>query len=180
VQCSRKRGNKGNFNKMEELQIREIKQDEIYFLSEMLYEAIFVPNGEKKLPKEIINEPELNNYIREFGRENDFCFVAEIDKKLIGAIWIRQFNENNKGYGFVNSETPELSMAINKSFRAKGIGKIMLDKMAQKLIEFNFSQVSLSVDKRNFAYDFYKKNNFIEIQTENNSIKMLKILKEES
>jgi ribosomal protein S18 acetylase RimI-like enzyme len=161
---------------MKGLLIREIKQNEIPFLSEMLYEAIFIPNGEIKLPKEIINKPELNNYIKDFGRKDDFCFVVEIEDKLIGAIWIRQFSDKNKGYGFVNSETPELSMAINDVYRGKGIGKIMLNKMLNKLSELNFSQVSLSVDKRNFAYNFYKKNNFFEVDSEKNSIKMLRKL----
>jgi ribosomal protein S18 acetylase RimI-like enzyme len=161
---------------MKGLLIREIKQNEIPFLSEMLYEAIFIPNGEIKLPKEIINKPELNNYIKDVGRKDDFCFVVEIEDKLIGAIWIRQFSDKNKGYGFVNSETPELSMAINDVYRGKGIGKIMLNKMLNKLSELNFSQVSLSVDKRNFAYNFYKKNNFFEVDSEKNSIKMLRKL----
>ena len=162
---------------MKETLIREIKQNEIHFLSEMLYEAIFVPSGEKKIPKEIINEPELNNYIKDFGRKNDFCLVAEIENLLIGAIWIRQFTENEKGYGFVNSETPELSMAVTEKYRGKGIGKIMLNEMLRKITELNFRQVSLSVDNRNFAYELYKKCDFIEVNVEKNSIKMLKKLK---
>ena len=161
---------------MEDILIREIKQNEIHFLSEMLYEAIFIPNGEKKLPKEIINEPELNIYIKDFGRKNDFCLVVEKETKLIGAIWIRQFNESEKGFGFVNLETPELSMAIIEKYRGNGIGKIMLKQMLSKINELNFKQVSLSVDNRNFAYKFYKKNDFVEVNSEKNSIKMLKTL----
>lgn len=161
---------------MEGILIREMKHNEIHFLSEMLYYAIFIPNGEEKLPKEIINEPELNVYIKDFGQKNDFCYVAEIENELIGAIWIRQFTENEKGYGFVNSETPELSMAVTQKYRGNGIGKLMLDKMLNKLAELNFNQVSLSVDNRNFAYNFYKKNNFVEINSEKNSIKMLRKL----
>lgn len=159
---------------MERIVIREINKNEIQFLSEMLYDAIFIPNGEKKVPKEIINEPELNVYIKDFGRKNDFCYVAELENKLIGAIWIRQFTENEKGYGFVNSETPELSMAITEKYRGNGIGKLMLNKMLIKITELNFNQVSLSVDNRNFAYNFYKKNNFVEINSEKNSIKMVR------
>lgn len=82
---------------MEELLIREIRQNEINFLGEMLYEAIFIPKGEEKLPKEIINKPELNDYIKDFGRKNDFCLVAELENKLVGAIWIRQFTKENTG-----------------------------------------------------------------------------------
>ena len=151
-------------------------QNETHFLSEMLYEAIFIPSGEKKLPKEIIEEPELNNYIKDFGRKHDYCLVAKLENELIGAIWIRQFSLNNKGYGFVNEETPELSMALKPDFRGKGIGKIMLKEMLTKLVELKLKQVSLSVDKRNYAYEMYKKNAFIEIETEKNSVKMLRKL----
>ncbi len=161
---------------MSELVIREIKQNEISFLSEMLYEAIFTATGEQKLPKEIINEPTLNNYIKDFGRKDDVCLVCVIEKNLVGAIWTRQFTESNKGYGFINSKTPELSMAIKENFRANGIGKILLERMLKLLFELNYKQVSLSVDKRNFAFNFYKNHNFVEVDFDKNSIKMVRKL----
>lgn len=67
-------------------------------------------------------------------------------------------------------------MAINENYRGKKIGKKMLTIMLSKLIELKYSQVSLSVDKRNFAYEFYKKNDFIEINSEKNAVKMLRLL----
>ena len=86
--------------------------------------------------------------------------MAEIQGKLIGAIWTRIFNENEKGYGFVNAETPELSMAVFEQYRHKGIGTLLLKEMIRKLTEQKNSQVSLSVDIENYAYDFYKRNGF--------------------
>lgn len=140
--------------------IREIHQSEISFLDEMLYEAIFIPKGVEKLPKDIIKQPKLSRYIKDFGQSNDICLVAEIQGKLIGAIWTRIFNENEKGYGFVNAETPELSMAVFEQYRHKGIGTLLLKEMIRKLTEQKNSQVSLSVDIENYAYDFYKRNGF--------------------
>lgn len=35
------------------------------------YEAIFIHKGAEPLPKSIINEPELQVYISEFGTRND-------------------------------------------------------------------------------------------------------------
>lgn len=151
-----------------------MKANEYHFLNEMLYEAIFVPIGEKKLPKEIIKEPLLQNYIKNFGRIGDFCLIAEKENTLIGAIWIRLFTENEKGFGFVNEKTPELSMAIFEKFRGLGLGKLMLEKILLKITEFNFSHVSLSVDKRNFAYELYKKHQFIEVNSFGNTITMIK------
>jgi ribosomal protein S18 acetylase RimI-like enzyme len=162
---------------MEKVIIREINKSEIPFLTEMLYEALFVPSGEKKLPKEILKEPKIYNYVKDFGRKDDFCFVAEYRNELIGAIWSRKFTAENKGYGFINEETPELSMAIIESSRGKGIGQKLLNTIFAKLANENFKQVSLSVDKRNFAFKMYQKNGFKEIEMENNSVKMLKIIK---
>jgi ribosomal protein S18 acetylase RimI-like enzyme len=142
------------------LLIREIHQTEISFLDDMLYEAIFIPVGEEKLPREIINQPELSRYIKNFGQTCDICLVAEFHGKLIGAIWTRVYNENEKGYGFVNNSTPELSMALFEEYRHRGIGTLLLKEMIQKLIEHNYKRVSLSVDKRNYAYDFYKRFGF--------------------
>ena len=39
--------------------IRKLRQEEIHILDEFLYEAIFIPEGTKAPPKEIIKEPEL-------------------------------------------------------------------------------------------------------------------------
>ena len=160
---------------MNKIVISEISQSEIYFLKEMLFEAIFVPEGLSNPEREIIEIPEINIYIKDFGRKDDFCLVAKIEKELIGAIWIRQFTKENKGFGFVNTETPELSMAIKPEFQGQGIGTKMLDAMFLKLTILNYKQVSLSVDKRNFAYDLYKKFDFKEVEINENSIKMLKV-----
>lgn len=168
--------NRAETRKMENLIIRKINESEIPFLTEMLYEAIFVPNGEEKLPKEILNEPKINNYIKDFGRKDDLCLVAELESEIVGAIWSRKFSAENNGYGFIDAETPELSMAIKAKFRGKGIGTNLLSSILGKLSFKKFNKVSLSVDKRNYAYKMYQNHGFIEVEIENYSVKMLKII----
>lgn len=145
-----------------DLIIREIKPAEYLFLEKVLYQAIFVADKKVVLPREIIiiniEQPDLKKYIQDFGQDDDYCLVAEQYGKLIGAIWIRLIN----GYGFVDSDTPELSMAVLKGYRGKGIGKHLLTKMIDKLKSNRFRQISLSVDKENFAHRFYKKHGFVD------------------
>ncbi len=88
----------------------------------MLYQAIYVHKGEDPYPRSIINLPEIWHYISGFGREHDFCFVAEYEGEKVGAIWTRLFGEEEKGYGFIEKDIPELSMAVDYAFRNKGIG----------------------------------------------------------
>ncbi len=155
-----------------DLIIREIKATEYPFLKEMLYQAIFVSNEEVVLPREIIEQPDLRKYIQDFGQDSDYCLVAEQHGKLIGAIWIRLI----EGYGFVDNETPELSMAVLKEYRGKGIGKRLLTSILESIKYKQFRRISLSVDKENFAHGFYKKHGFVDYLASEKSIIMTREL----
>ena len=49
-------------------------------LNEFLYEAIFIPDGIKPPPKNIIASPELQIYVDRFGASKaDFALVAEVE-----------------------------------------------------------------------------------------------------
>ncbi len=156
--------------------IREINPAEIPFLGDMLYEAIYVPEGMDKLPRDIIKQPELYNYIKDFGRKGDYCLVALVEDKLAGAVWTRLFPADDKGYGFVDEETPELSMALYAPYRGKGIGKQLLHEMIELLTHKGYRNVSLSVDKENFAYDLYDKFGFTTFESNGKSAIMIKML----
>jgi ribosomal protein S18 acetylase RimI-like enzyme len=157
--------------------VRPITKSEIDFLDKMLYNAIFVPPGNDRLPDNIIEHPEISKYIEDFGREGDICFVAQLNGDLVGAIWTRHFNESNKAYGFVDSDTPELSMAVYEQFRNKGIGTKLLNTMIKSLTDKGYRQVSLSVDIINYAYDLYKKIGFKDYKLIGESMTMILTLK---
>ncbi|TVQ09385.1 MAG: N-acetyltransferase [Bacteroidetes bacterium] len=156
------------------LVIREIKSEETAFLKEALYGAIYVPAGKEPLPKEIIELPQLNRYISGFGREDDFCLVAEQDGLVIGAIWIRVFPEADKGYGYVDESTPELSMSVLEEYRNKEIGTQLLNAMIANIEKMPWQQVSLSVDKENYAFGLYKKHGFVVYSETHDSVTMVR------
>src|SRR5690554_5099282 len=113
--------------------IRAIRNNEIYLLKDFLYDAIFVPEGIERPGKEIIEQPELNVYIDAFGKDTDVGLVADLNGKLVGAIWARLFTETDKGFGFVDNQTPELSMSVNENYRNRGIGKDLMKNMINRL-----------------------------------------------
>jgi GNAT superfamily N-acetyltransferase len=166
-----------NFNwakyRKSELNIREIKPDEIPFLEEMLYQAIFTPEGSPKPDKSIIFEPFLHHYIKDFGRKHDVCLVAEHENKLIGAVWSRVFSSEQKGYAYVDEDTPELSMAIDFSHRNSGIGRVLLFEFFLKLRILGYKQVALSVDYRNYARQIYLNRGFKDLKIEGNTVLMV-------
>ena len=70
--------------------IRDIRKAEYGVLEDFLYEAIFIPEGVAAPSREIINKPELQVYIADFGKKKgDIGLVAEADNKIIGAVWVR-------------------------------------------------------------------------------------------
>lgn len=157
--------------------IRNIHKNEIGFLNEMLYEALFVEGGQPKLPKSIIQEPNLAKYIDNFGlNKTDLCLVAVENGELIGACWGRLFDEKNKGYGFIDSETPELSIALKQAFRNKGIGTKLIEEIAELYRGMKVKSISLSVDKKNAALDLYKRIGFIiKIETEKSFVMRMEL-----
>lgn len=143
--------------------IREIRKDEYELLNDFLYEAIFIPEGVEKPPKDIINNEELQVYVKSFGtNENDNCLVAEYDDKIIGACWTRIMND----YGHIDNETPSFAISLYEEYRGKGIGTQLMLKMLELLKKKGYKQASLAVQKENYAVKMYKKVGF-EIIDEN-------------
>jgi ribosomal-protein-alanine N-acetyltransferase len=158
------------------IKIREIAPSEVPLLENFLYDAIFIPDEDIRPDKTIIKIPELDTYIKNFGKDSDFCLVAESDGILIGAVWSRIFPENEKGFGYVDSETPELCMSVNEKFRHNGIGTSLFNAILDKLKALNYKQVSLSVDKINYAFNLYQKFGFEVVKSDEKSVTMVKEL----
>ncbi len=137
-------------------QIREIRENEYPALSDFLYEAIFIPEGMEKPPKSIIEQPELQVYIADFGRTDDWCLVAETKGRIIGAVWVRIMND----YGHIDDETPSFAISLYKEYRHLGIGTVLMKSMLQFLKDKGYKQTSLSVQKANYAVDMYRKAGF--------------------
>ena len=137
--------------------IREILEHEYPLLNNFLYEAIFIPEGIETPPKTIITSPELQVYVERFGEsKDDRGLVAEVDGKIIGAVWVRIMND----YGHIDDETPSLAISLYKEYRGFGIGAALMKEILSLLREHGYKRVSLSVQKANYAVKLYQKVGF--------------------
>ena len=136
--------------------IREIRKNEYSVLSDFLYEAIFIPEGMDKPPKSIIEQPELQVYIEDFGKKDDWCFVAEIKEKIVGAVWVRIMDD----YGHIDDETPSFAISLYEEYRNMGIGTALMRDMLEFLKDKGYKRTSLSVQKVNYAVRMYQKVGF--------------------
>lgn len=143
--------------------IRKIKDYEYALLNHFLYEAIFISEGVQAPPESIINLPELQVYVLDFGKkEDDICFVAEVNEKVIGAVWVRVMDD----YGHTEEGVPSFAISLYKEYRGNGIGTALMKKMLYELQQRGYEKTSLSVQKANYAVKMYKSVGF-EIVDEN-------------
>ena len=136
--------------------IREIRKNEYLILSDFLYEAIFIPVGMDKPPKSIIEQPELQVYIEDFGKKDDWCLVAEVKGKIVGAVWVRIMDD----YGHIDDETPSFAISLYEEYRNMGIGTALMRDMLEFLKNKGYRRTSLSVQKVNYAVRMYQKVGF--------------------
>ena len=145
------------------INIRKINGNEYKLLNDFLYEAIFIPEGVEAPPREIINAPELQVYVQDFGtQKDDICFVAEVEGKIVGAVWVRIMDD----YGHVEDDVPSFAISLYKEYRRHGIGTAMMKQMLTELKSRGYKKTSLAVQKENYAVKMYKNVGF-EIVDEN-------------
>jgi ribosomal protein S18 acetylase RimI-like enzyme/SAM-dependent methyltransferase len=138
---------------MNNIKIRQIQPQEYPVLEDFLYNAIFLPPDAELVPREIIFDPEIYIYIKDFGGKDDCGVVAEEDGKIIGAAWTRII----PAYGHIDNQTPELAISVLPDWRGKTIGTQMMQYLFYLLRKRGYKQTSLSVQKDNPAVRFYER-----------------------
>ena len=137
--------------------IRSLKPTELPVLTDFLYEAIFVPEGEEPPGREIVNAPELQVYVKDFGKEkDDRCLVAETGGRVVGAVWTRIMDD----YGHIDDETPSFAIALYPEYRGQGLGTVLMERMLAELSAAGYEKASLSVQKENRAARLYRRLGF--------------------
>lgn len=137
--------------------IRKMKKQEYALLNDFLYEAIFIPEGTDAPSRDIINKPELQVYVSDFGSDkDDLCLAAETGGNIIGAVWVR----NMKDYGNIGDGIPSFAISVLKQYRGNGIGTELMKRMLEELKRSGCKKASLSVQKNNYAAKMYQKLGF--------------------
>jgi ribosomal protein S18 acetylase RimI-like enzyme len=141
--------------------IRRTTREDEPFLFEMLYQSLYVEAGQEPFPREILNEPKIARYVKNWGRKGDLGFIAELpeSRKAVGAVWCRLADGRDKGFAYLDDETPELGIAVLPEYRGKGIGTILLESFLTAAKE-KYPAVCLSVSPNNPAARLYERCGF--------------------
>lgn len=77
--------------------------------------------------------------------------IAEVDKKTVGAVWVRIMND----YGHIDNDTPSSAVSLYKDYRGFGIGIALMQEMLCILKVRGYKQASLAVQKTDYAVKMY-------------------------
>jgi len=139
-----------------QIDLRKIKKDD----EELIWKIVYVTADMEKTGETIEKakkSADRRRYVCNWGGPYDYGIIAETsvpEKKLVGAAWMRLLKFENKGAGYIDDQTPELSIGLFKEYRNRGIGKKMMmnliddvrgkvDKICLSVRDYNAPAISL-------------------------------------
>jgi GNAT superfamily N-acetyltransferase len=137
--------------------LREATAADAPFLELMLLEAAsWSPDRQLSLD-ELRAAPELAHYVAGWPRPGDLGLVATASGGVpVGAVWLRTFSAEDPGFGYVRSDVPELSIAVSRQWRGRGVGRRLLRAQAEQARSRGIAMLSLSVERANPAARLYR------------------------
>ena len=146
--------------------IRRGGRQDIRFLRDMLHHAYY---WRERNPGEELGP--VSRYVKGWGRPGDTALIAVEDAYPVGAAWYRTFRRDAPGYGFVDEETPELTVAVVPSRRNRGLGDALLTALFESARSEGHRAISLSVERGNGALlTFYGKHGFEQVAEDGDSV----------
>jgi ribosomal protein S18 acetylase RimI-like enzyme len=127
----------------------------------MVWEMLRYASHESSIAS-VQQQPYLARYALNLGRIGDVGYVASSDISPIGAAWLRLCLGEDKGFGYVKDEIPELAIAVLPDYRGQGIGTRLLTQVLGT-VKINYPAVSLSVRANNPVLRLYERTGFIQI-----------------
>ena len=125
-------------------------------MTDMLMEAVnWSPEWKKKSRNRVLSSPKTAHYIVGWPRDSDLGVIAEAQGERIAAAWLRFLPDTDPGYGFVAADVPELTIGVAAHWRGRGAGRALLQSIAGQARLAGIRQISLSVERKNFAQKLY-------------------------
>ena len=146
--------------------IRQAGPQDVRFLRDMLKHAYhWRLNADPDLP--------VARYVNHFGRPGDTGLIAW-DKGPVGAAWYRLFSASEPGFGFIDEQTPELTIAVVPGRRGGGLGGQLLEALLERARAEGYASISLSAEAAQTG--LYERHGFQAVEQRDGTVTMRKQL----
>jgi GNAT superfamily N-acetyltransferase len=121
---------------------------------------------------EMDTEIPLSAYVDGWGRKGDTALIAIEEGHRLGAGWFRLFTAAAPGYGFVDEETPELTIAVVPGRRGEGIGHELLHGLIARAEADGYPALSASVQRNHPEVHIFEETGFEPVAGTEHSLTM--------
>ena len=108
-------------------------------------------------------------YVNNWGRPGDAGLIAW-EKGPVGAAWYRLFKASAPGFGFVDEQTPELTIAVVPGRRGGGLGAELMQALLDRARKQGYKGISLSAQKG--MTKLYERHGFVPIEEKDGTVTM--------
>ena len=146
--------------------VRPAIPDDGSFLADMVVEAANWRSGGTRPRPTVLADPASRVYVAGWQRPADRGVVAlDGDGRPVGAAWYRLFAADAAAHGFVAVGVPELIIGVRPLWRAQGVGRVLMQSLAETARAAGFARLALSVEHGNFAESLYRSEGFVVVGT---------------
>jgi len=156
------------------IEVRDAGAADFGFLASMLVEAIaWRPDAVVRDVDDVLATPEFGHYLLGWPRPDDRGVVAVEGGVRVGAAWYRVFAPPDTGFGFAGVDIPEVTIAVVRGHRGRGVGRTLLDVLVAAARSEGRRALSLSVEPDNFARRLYEAVGFRVVDGSGGALTML-------
>ncbi|MEB2528354.1 GNAT family N-acetyltransferase [Kocuria rosea] len=112
---------------------------------------------------EVSTRSEFLHYTVLDPHRGDFGWVAVTGNEAIGVVWAQHFPPDDPGYGFLDVDTPEVSLWVRDDWRGYGLGRALLRRAQAGARARQVPRMSLSVEADNHAKKLYVAEGFVDV-----------------
>jgi len=162
---------------MTDLELRPLDANDIAHVDWCLYTAVtWSPEREGIPPDAVLGHPQIVIFREGWGRAGDVGVLATVDGERVGVAFGRVFTDAVHSAGYIDDRTPEIAIAVERAHRGRGIGRRLLDAVADAARDNGFPALSLSVDDGNPAERLYARAGYDTVSRDDGDVVMIRRL----
>jgi GNAT superfamily N-acetyltransferase len=89
----------------------------------------------------------IYHYIDAWGRRGDTAVIAAEGGHPVGGAWYRLFSASQPGFGFVDEQTPEMTVVVIPQRQGQGIGQLLVSALVDRAREDVYPAISISCQR---------------------------------
>ena len=112
----------------------------------------------------------ISRYVDGWGRAGDTALIAMDSGHPVGEAWYRLFSKTLQGYGFLDAETPEVTVVVVPTKQGQGIGQKLLATLLEKAKAAGYGGLSASVRRDDVDLPSYLEQGFEQVREEGETL----------